>query len=255
MTEGTAKPTSEPASAAAPPPESGTAPNAAKPSWKTKLEPILNRLKKLRKPPKVPSAPKNPAVADDDEGLAVRIQKGFVYLVRGLFARDRPTLASSWLFWASLVALGTVSTVAVQRTIHWYRTRGPTAEQLAAQTFEQREKKRLEIISIFERSIGLGVFTLELKDPVGKRLAPGTMNVAEVEIVLECDHADTMRSIELQPQRVKDQITLALTPLDREDLLTGDGKKRIKRAIIDRVNSWLTTGRVVNVYFERILIL
>jgi flagellar basal body-associated protein FliL len=49
-------------------------------------------------------------------------------------------------------------------------------------------------------------------------------------------------------------VTIALTEVNRDELINRDGKRRLRKAIVDRLNQLLPHGRVLNAYFGRLMI-
>ena len=190
----------------------------------------------------------------DESTFVGKVKINSAYLVTSVVHRDRLTRFSTWMFWLSLVGLGVVGTVGLNSFRDLLKKRGPNAQELAAKAFLERTQRREEIDRVLERSYEIGGFSIQLVEPKGAKIPAGLMNIVELEVVVESDSPDTKRSLELRPQKAKDQVTRALTPLDRDDLLTGEGKKRLKHAIMDQLNGWLTQGHVTNVFFQKILI-
>lgn len=78
--------------------------------------------------------------------------------------------------------------------------------------------------------------------------------MAELEITVECDDKDTRYYIEENLPRARDQITGILTSLDRDDMLTRDGKKKLKKKLIDQLNMWLPKGKVEELFISNQLL-
>ena len=66
------------------------------------------------------------------------------------------------------------------------------------------------------------------------------MNMAEVEIQVQCDKKETCDFLDGQSAKVKDEVTQVFTAMERDELLSKEGKKKMKRKIIDRLNLFLT---------------
>ena len=54
--------------------------------------------------------------------------------------------------------------------------------------------------------------------------------------------------------QVRNQITNVLLPLERDQLLSREGKKKLKKALIERLNVWLPKGKVDDVFFSKLLL-
>jgi hypothetical protein len=190
-------------------------------------------------------------------GRARAAWTGLVELARGLRSSDLPTRRMSRLFFTSLLAALTVGTLAVTHARQERRER----ERLAAEAAERTRR----IAELLDRrgdearrrmtSFELGTFTLELKPsadgpPPGRRLS----NVAEVELVAECDTAEACRRLEHASARVRDEVTDVFTAVEREELLSLAGKAQLKRMLVERLNAWLPEGKVRNVYISKLVV-
>src|SRR5690606_26019458 len=67
-------------------------------------------------------------------------------------------------------------------------------------------------------TLKLGSFILELNAVENQKPIPGVVNMAEVEIYVECDSRNTCKMIEDHTPRVRDRIHEILQPMNREDL-------------------------------------
>ena len=104
-------------------------------------------------------------------------------------------------------------------------------------------------------TLHIGDFMVELKPPAEQKRRRGVMNMAEVSIVVECDARQTCAFIRSREAKARDEITNVLTALERDDLMSVDGKRKIKKALIDRLNGWLPTGKIEHLYFQKLIIL
>ena len=103
-------------------------------------------------------------------------------------------------------------------------------------------------------TLGLGDFVIDLKRKGDEVKAPGVNNMASLEIFIECDTRETCEYIEGSSVQARSQVSNALIQIDREELLSKDGKRKIKKAIIDRLNTWLPKGRIENLYVTKLVV-
>jgi flagellar basal body-associated protein FliL len=106
----------------------------------------------------------------------------------------------------------------------------------------------------FSSTLGLGTFTVELKEVPGHAGAWAVMNLAEVEIFIECDGSETRSYLDEHLTLARDQVTGVFTALNREDLMTREGKAKLRRLIIKKLNEILPQGKVEELYFSKLLV-
>lgn len=217
-----------------------------------------------------PAASKNPKTAQAGAAAAAR-SKTVLWTVRveqfakergrqvkeilkGLRSPDRPTRRMSALFLASLIGLFLVSGVGIHRYREMQRIRGSAKEEETARNLGEFLKKQAEEARQKASLLDLGVFSIELRASKGQKPIPGVVNMAEVEITLECDSKQTRELVERNQAKVKSAVTNALTAVERAELMSRDGKKRIKKSIIDRINESLPSGKIEEVYFTKLLL-
>ena len=121
-------------------------------------------------------------------------------------------------------------------------------------------KKQSEEAKLRHSTQSLGVFSIELKGPpkdaegnTPKR-AKSVMDLAEVEIIVECDEKETCEFIEDRMPLVKNEVTGLFTAMEREDLLSREGKRKLQNRILSKLNLWLPTGKIQKVYFTKLII-
>jgi flagellar basal body-associated protein FliL len=103
--------------------------------------------------------------------------------------------------------------------------------------------------------ISLGSFTIELRAPQGRKKRPyGVFDMAEIELVLDCDSKETRDYIEEHQPQVRNQVTNYFTAIERAELMTQEGKKRVKKSLMERLNLWLPKGKVEDVYITKLLL-
>ncbi len=181
-------------------------------------------------------------------------------VLEAIRSRDRMTRWMSFAFLVSSIALVAVITVGVRR---WWALGPGNPEKIHAQSAQAKQvsefiKKQSEEAKTRAAIVSLGKFIVELKDievdgkPV--RRTAGVMNLAEVELILDCGERETRVYVEEHMPEVRNQITNVLIPLDREEIISRDGKKRLRKRILDRLNSWLPHGKVQDVVFNNLIV-
>jgi hypothetical protein len=181
-------------------------------------------------------------------------------LLRGVRSQDPSVRRMTWIFLGSLLGAMVLLGAAAHRFYQGVAERRKVeAERDAAKTMtefltRQAEERRRRVFSS-----NLGEFSFELSQGGGRdgeaaTQALGVTGLAEAEIIVECDTAETCEYIDKSLPVIRDQVTAALTEVDREELIHREGKRRIRKAIVDRINQVLPRGRVMNAFFGRLVI-
>lgn len=115
------------------------------------------------------------------------------------------------------------------------------ARKEAAAIAEKREAARLGVVT------ALDPFIVNLADEAGKRYLKVTMQ-------LELDSEKLSEEVANKMPQIKDSIITVLSSKNTDDLLTVDGKFKLKEQIQTRINVLLKNGVVKNVYFVEFVI-
>lgn len=176
-------------------------------------------------------------------------------LARALRSPDPGTRRMAWFLWLSILGAVIVLCISI---VHLKRALGP--DRIGHLTPAEAEKIRLEM----EKHKGaeesktavynLGAFGVALKDVPKSKPLRGVVNMAELVIVVECDSKATCDHVETYQVQARDIVTAVLEPQDREDLMSLDGKERLKSTIADRLNAWLEHGQIRKVFFSSFVI-
>lgn len=93
----------------------------------------------------------------------------------------------------------------------------------------------------------LDAFIVNLTDAQGTRYL-------KVVMQLEMDNEDLSGEFDRKVPEIRDEIIMLLSSKSFDDLSTIPGKRSLKRGIIDTANKYLTTGKIVNVYFSEFVV-
>ncbi len=106
-----------------------------------------------------------------------------------------------------------------------------------------------------EKALDLKVgFMMEL-DPFIVNLAdPKARHFVKTTITLELKNEGVKDEVERLMPKIRNDIILLLSSQTMEDILTMDGKIRLRDQLIARVNRILGEGRLLNVYFSRLVV-
>lgn len=155
---------------------------------------------------------------------------------------------------------------------NWYRSQAAKKKALAALQVEA-DKKAPHVLKEKEKEaiklqLNLGEFMLELRprheEGDGKAYEKDRMNIATIEIIAECNSVEICHFVEQHIVQVRDQMILMLTGLEREVLMSREGKLKVKRALIEKLNHWLGQqgvsekgshkAPIENLYFNRLVL-
>ena len=102
-----------------------------------------------------------------------------------------------------------------------------------------------------EEAIGemlvLEPFVVNLSDPKGKRYL-------KVKITIELESAVLMEKAEKTIPKMRDMVIMLMTSLTFEEVMTPEGKIRIRDELFERFNLILRPGRAKNIYFTEFVV-
>ena len=103
-------------------------------------------------------------------------------------------------------------------------------------------------------SAEIGRFYFELKREQERKLRVDVLSVAEVTVVVECDLHEACRYLENNLTQIRDHLVGYFIGITEPELLSDEGKKRLKQSIMDELNLWVPQGRVKDVFFVKIMV-
>jgi flagellar basal body-associated protein FliL len=191
--------------------------------------------------------------------------KDLAVLVGGVLSRDRGERLASWTFILSSVGALMVLTGGIVWAVRENRRQRGEDPQSAtgknlAQFLQQQadEAKQGKVMTV-----SLGLFTVELKQTLPTRAVEtarklGVVQAAELEVILECASESACEYLGKAMPQARSEVVSALVGLERDDLLSREGKRRIRKLIQERLNQWLSghgvEGKVENVYLGRLVV-
>lgn len=174
---------------------------------------------------------------------------------RGIRSPDKMTRRASIILWTS--TLGFVLTIALSiwvATDRIHASKQLTAEQMIAlQRQEEEAKKRAEIAALKDLIIDLGDFTFQVTSPSGP-VRGSIKDLGEISVVVKCSERDVCTYIAEHKVQAQHEVAAVFRPITRDELVSVDGKKRLKKKIILRLNAWLPRGQVEDLYFPKVLV-
>jgi hypothetical protein len=170
--------------------------------------------------------------------------------LREINSKDAPTRYMARVFVLSLVAMGLV----FYGAFHLYRQSHPAAKT-EPNNLGLFLAKEVQNDKINWAELDLGNFTIEVKqDPNAPKPARGVMNMAAIQLILECDGEETRSYIADHQVPARNKIIDILSPIDREYIVTKEGREKLKKLLLSGLNMWLPRGKVVEIYFPKLLI-
>lgn len=110
-------------------------------------------------------------------------------------------------------------------------------------TQEVEESKRSEEIG---RVIPLETFIVNLAGSKGRK-------VLKVNMELEIKGAEVIQEIENRKAQIRDFIIIILSSKSFEEVSSKEGKDALRNEIKDNINSFLSKGKIINVYFTELI--
>lgn len=90
-------------------------------------------------------------------------------------------------------------------------------------------------------------FIVNLADPKGKRYL-------KVQIKLEIESLEALERTERAAPKLRDLVIIMLTSLTFEEVMTPEGKIRIRDELLERFNQVMRPDRVKNIYFTEFVV-
>lgn len=206
------------------------------------------------KPAEAPASPKTKPKPKKEKKRSW-LAETFVQVFNGLRSPDWPTKKMAFLFICFFTGSVITLSLTARQVYLAFKSPIPHPEEETLPAGEHTEgmkelSKELDQYATLE----VGSFSVELKPIPGKTGPQGLIDIAEINIVIICDEPKTCKYIEDNLSRARDQMINVFIQVDRDRLLTTNGKLEIKRAILQRLNSWLPEGEVKNVVFTDIIV-
>lgn len=216
---------------------------------------VVKKKKKKKKKVVVKKTPLSTRMKEAIQGFF----RDVIEVLKSFGSPDPATRRMAWIFLFSCFGVIVASAKGIQEYLR-YRARVAAVEALRVDTDEQARnmeklvEKAKEAAHYKYAVIELGQFTVELKTQDQTPPPKGVFNVAQIEIYLECDTKETCDFLQAHLDEVKDKVSETLIDIDRDEIMSLDGKARIKQAIRNRLNPWIGKGSVEKVFFSKLVI-
>lgn len=117
----------------------------------------------------------------------------------------------------------------------------PATEEAA----EKDEKK--EAAPVIGEMLVMEPFVVNLADPKGKRYL-------KVRIELELEHKEAVDKATKATPKLRDMVIMMLTSLDFEEVMTPEGKIRVRDELLERFNEIMRPDHIKNIYFTEFVV-
>lgn len=169
-------------------------------------------------------------------------------------SRDPDSRRGSLLFIFSFLGILSVCSTFLKSEWKIYKAERTIAAQEEAKRVEEAAQKESESSTYKAKVLVIGVFNIELMPDKTNRVQEGIVNLAEVEITVLCDEVSTKEFIEENVLQARGQIAQHLVAMEREELLSRDGKSNLRALLLRKLNAWLPSGKVTELYFSSLIL-
>lgn len=118
----------------------------------------------------------------------------------------------------------------------------PAAEEAAG-----HEKTKKESSSVIGEMLVMEPFVVNLADPKGKRYL-------KVKIELELENKEAVDKATKASPKLRDMVIMMLTSLDFEEVMTPEGKIRVRDELMERFNEIMRPDHIKNIYFTEFVV-
>ncbi len=162
----------------------------------------------------------------------------------------------AFLFFFSLFLGVTTASWGIKRyQIHLAEQRAQLSEaEKLARHAQEILKRAQDDARIHSSQILIGTFQVELNQAPGEKKIRGMRYVADLDVVVVCDDKPTREYIQENLLAARGQVSSAIVPMQRADMLTREGKNHLKRLMQLKLNAWLPFGKVEEVHFVRLIL-
>ncbi len=125
------------------------------------------------------------------------------------------------------------------------QTPPPTIDQIVAGEKQQADAEKT-LTEEVGKVIPLETFIVNLANSKGRK-------VLKVNMELEVTGTDIVQEVDNRKAQIRDFIIIILSVKTYEQISTKEGKDDLRAEIKDKVNSFLSKGKITNVYFTELI--
>ena len=171
-------------------------------------------------------------------GGSFQVPEDFLQALHRHFEGQRKTLKPI-LF----IILGGVSALGILGILGYQFSSRVKKPKLSVKTVPTWKETELSLVS-------LGSFVVPLQRPFEKE----PLQMVQLEMVLLCSDPQTASYLRRYTIPARSQIFSTLHALSQEDVLSYEGKKRVREFLKQGLNAWLPEGYVRDVYFSKLIV-
>ncbi len=202
----------------------------------------------------------NPSTIDE-KPKKLGLVGGIKEIFRSLRSTDAPSRKMAFLFIFSLICLIGVFV----NGVFLFRQNQVTSKAVTTATKEHQEKHRgaehggktdegSETDHYKKRLAELGSFQIELKSGDPEAAATQVSNLAVLEIVLLCDTPETAGHMKHELPKVRNILLNIFLAIERDELMSNLGKKKLKLNMAKKLNTLLHSGHVEDIFFSKLVL-
>jgi len=117
----------------------------------------------------------------------------------------------------------------------------PAVEEVA------KEETKKEATPVIGEMLVMEPFVVNLADPKGKRYL-------KVKIELELESKEAAANVTKATPKLRDMVIMMLTSLGFEEVMTPEGKVRVRDELLERFNETLRPEHIKNIYFTEFVV-
>ncbi len=160
-------------------------------------------------------------------------------------ASASPTGSKSYALYALVVV--NMLVVALVGFMVWKNTQKPTTTvEQVIEGVKKDDHAEAEKAPEVGKVIPLETFIVNLAGSKGRK-------VLKVNMELEVKGQDIIQEIDNRKAQIRDFIIIILSSKSYDEVSTKEGKDTLRNEIKDNVNSFLSKGKIVNVYFTELI--
>jgi flagellar FliL protein len=149
------------------------------------------------------------------------------------------------ILWMALAVLNMLIVAGVGFMLYKGRQKDaaePKIEQVINGESEAQQKEATEEKAFVGKVIPLETFIVNLAGSKGRK-------IAKVNMELELKGEGVSEEIEKRKAQIRDYIIIILSSKTYEEVSSKEGKNNLRNEIKDTINSYLTKGKITNVFF------